>query len=70
MATQLLGPLLAQHGYAADQGGLLAFLAAGAAWRDDPELAALAKAIRDRVVPAAMLPAITAMLEANHLAPV
>lgn len=43
------------------------FVAAGAAFKDDDELKSMALAIRERVVPPAMLPMLTAMLQSGGM---
>jgi len=56
LAVQLLSPTLSKLGYAPDQGGLFQWVAASAAaGKEDPDVLAMATAMRDRVIPPAMV---------------
>ena len=62
VATQVCMPVLQKFGFTADQGGLMAYVAATMKHKDDAEIAALGKEMRSTFVPEALEGVIGMML--------
>jgi hypothetical protein len=62
LAAQIMGPLLTRYGFRPDQTGLMQLALAGAPYKDDEELVALGRAMREKFVPPEMLPMLNAMM--------
>jgi hypothetical protein len=62
LAAQIMGPLLSRYGFRPDQTGLMQLALAGAPYKDDEELVALGRAMREKFVPPEMLPMLNAMM--------
>ena len=62
VATQVMTPVLLKYGFSPDQGGLMQLFLAGQPYKDDEELTALGRAMREKVVPPEMLPMMNAMM--------
>mmetsp|Transcript_15596 Transcript_15596/g.42516 ORF Transcript_15596/g.42516 Transcript_15596/m.42516 type:complete len:141 (-) Transcript_15596:66-488(-) len=62
VATQVCQPVLQKFGFSADQGGLMAYVAATMKHKEDAEIAALGKEMRGTFVPEALEGVIGMML--------
>ena len=62
VATQVCMPVLQKFGFTADQGGLMAYVAATMKHKDDAEISALGKEMRSTFVPEALEGVIGMML--------
>ena len=62
IAANLLAPLLTRYGFTPDQTGLMQLALAGQPYKDDEEVVALGRAMREKFVPPEMLPMLNAMM--------
>ena len=62
IATTAITPVLKKYGFQESQVGMMQLALAGSPYKEDAEIAVLSKAMREKMVPAEMLPVINAML--------
>lgn len=62
IAVTAITPVLQKYGYQVSQIGMMQLALAGSPYKDDVEINALTKAMREKMVPAEMLPVINAMM--------
>ena len=62
IATTAITPVLKKYGFQESQVGMMQLALAGSPYKEDAEIAVLSKAMREKMVPAEMLPVINAMM--------
>jgi hypothetical protein len=62
VAVTAITPVLLKYGYQASQMGMMQLALAGSPYKEDEEINALSRQMREKMVPAEMLPVINAMM--------
>ena len=62
VAVTAITPVLKKYGFQESQMGMMQLALAGSPYKEDAEIAVLSKAMREKMVPAEMLPVINAMM--------
>jgi hypothetical protein len=67
VATEVCAPVLAKFGFQSDQGGLMNYMKAVMAHKEDAEIAALGKQMRDTFVPESLSEVVSMMLSGGGM---